>query len=258
MTLMVAGLGLVILLLAFVFSMLGLGGAMLYIPVFTWFGFGMKDVAIPTGLLLNGVTALSASVFYLRARMVDVRGAIPMIVTSFLAAPAGALITRYVATDVLKLLFSIGMLVAGAKMLLSTSRQEPTALLPFHTRALLTGAAGLLVGFVAGLLGIGGGFLFVPVLMAMGYPTKQAAATSSFVVVFSSFSGFAGHVAEGHYDWKIMSIGLLAVIIGSQIGARVMKEEMKAPWIKAMFGLLLLGVAVKFSWPVVGRYLTGH
>ena len=53
-------LGLIILFLAFLFSMLGLGGSMLYIPVFTWFGLEMKSVAIPTGLLLNGVTALSA------------------------------------------------------------------------------------------------------------------------------------------------------------------------------------------------------
>ena len=59
----------IILLLAFIFSMLGLGGAMLYIPVFTWFGFAMKSVAIPTGLLLNGVTALSAAIYYLRAKM---------------------------------------------------------------------------------------------------------------------------------------------------------------------------------------------
>ena len=248
-------LGFVILVLAFLFSMLGLGGAMLYIPVFTWFGFGMKTVAIPTGLLLNGVTALSAGIFYLRAKMVDVRGAIPMIVTSFIAAPVGAVMTRFVPTDILKILFSVAMLFAGSKMLLSRSRPEPTELLPFGKRALLTGAAGLFVGFVAGLLGIGGGFLFVPLLMAMGYPTKQAAATSSFVVVFSSFSGFAGHVAEGHYDWRIMVMGLVAVIIGSQIGAKVMKEQMKARWIKEMFGVLLLGVAVKFSWPVITQLL---
>ena len=58
----------VILVLAFIFSMLGLGGAMLYIPVFHWFGYDFKSVAIPTGLLLNGITALSAAIYYLRAK----------------------------------------------------------------------------------------------------------------------------------------------------------------------------------------------
>jgi uncharacterized membrane protein YfcA len=248
-------LGLVILLLAFVFSMLGLGGAMLYVPVFTWFGFEMKSVAIPAGLLLNGVTVLSAAIYYLRARMVDVRGAIPMVVTSLIAAPAGAVLTRFVPTEMLKILFSLGMLVAGAKMLLSSAAPEPTELVPFGKRAVLTGATGLLVGFLAGLLGIGGGFLFVPTLIAVGYPTKRAAATSAFVVVFSSFSGFAGHVAEGHYDWRVMLIGLIAVIVGAQVGAKVMNERMKARWIKQIFGVLLLGVAVKFSWPIIFHLL---
>ena len=248
--------GFVILTLAFLFSMLGLGGALLYVPVFTWFGFEMKSVAIPTGLLLNGVTVLAATVYYLRAKMVDVRGSIPMIVTSLIAAPVGAILTRFVPTDTLKILFSLGMLIAGSKMLLSSSAAEPTELVPFGKRALLTGAAGLFIGFLAGLLGIGGGFLFVPVLIAMGYPTKQAAATSAFVVVFSSFSGFAGHVAEGHYDWRVMVIGLIAVVVGAQVGAKVMNEKMKGRWIKQIFGVLLLGVAIKFSWPIISGLLS--
>ncbi|MGV6847356.1 MAG: sulfite exporter TauE/SafE family protein [Marinibacterium sp.] len=248
-------LGLVVLVLAFLFSMLGLGGAMLYVPVFTWFGFPMKTVAIPTALLLNGVTALSASIFYLRAGMADWRGALPMIATSLVAAPLGAMVTHLVPTDLLKILFAIAMVAAGLKMLMSRSKPEPTALLPFGKRALLTATAGLFIGFIAGLLGIGGGFLFVPVLMAMGYPTKQAAATSSVVVVLSSFSGFAGHLAQSQMDWSVMAIGLVAAIVGSQIGAKVMKEKMKARWIKSMFAVLLLGVAIKFAWPVVAQWL---
>ncbi|WP_417808161.1 sulfite exporter TauE/SafE family protein [Thioclava sp.] len=242
--------GLVIGVLAFIFSMLGLGGAMVYIPAFTWFGFDMKTVAIPTGLLLNGVTALSAATYYLRANMVDIRGSVPLIVTSLIAAPIGAQVTPYVSTDALKVLFAIAMVLSGAKMLLSSGKPEPTALMPFRKRAILTGVAGLGIGFLAGLLGIGGGFLFVPMLIAMGYPTKQAAATSSFVVIFSSFSGFAGHVAQGNYNWWLMGICLVAVIIGSQIGAKVMNEKMKARWIKRLFGVLLIGVAIKFVWPI--------
>lgn len=101
---------------------------------------------------------------------------------------------------------------------------------------------------IAGLLGIGGGFLFVPLMLAMGYPTKQAAATSAFVVIFSSFSGFAGHVTEGHFNWPLMAATGIAVIIGAQAGAYVMKEKMKARWIKQMFAVVLLAVAVKLLW----------
>jgi uncharacterized membrane protein YfcA len=242
----------VILLLSFIFAMLGLGGAMLYIPAFHWFAYDFKSVAIPTGLLLNGITALSAAIFYYRAKMVDVKGSIPLIVTSFIGAPIGAYFTKMVSTDVLILLFAIAMIFAGGKMLLSAGQPEKDRMMPTGKRMILMGIAGLFIGFIAGLLGVGGGFLFVPLMIAMGYKTKHAAATSSFVVVFSSFSGFAGHVAEGHFNWPLMITTAIAVLIGGQIGARVMKDKMKAKWIKQMFAVVLLGVAAKLLLKLYG------
>ena len=238
----------VILLLSFVFSMLGLGGAMLYIPVFHWFGFDFKSVAIPTGLLLNGITALSAAVYYLRAKMVDVKGSMPLIITSFVGAPVGAYFTRFFPTRTLILLFALAMVFAGGRMLLTSGRADKEEMMSYRWRLLLMGIGGVLIGFIAGLLGVGGGFLFVPIMLILGYKTKQAAATSSFVVIFSSFSGFAGHIAEGRFHWPLMVATTIAVIIGSQIGAKVMKEKMKAKWIKQMFAVVLLGVAVKLLW----------
>lgn len=238
----------IIFVLGFIFSMLGLGGAMLYIPVFHWFGFDFKSVAIPTGLFLNSLTALSAAIYYYRAKMVDVKGAAPMILAAIIAAPIGAHFTHLMPTHILMVLFSIAMIASGSKMLLSVSHKEPTSLLAFKKRAIITGIASLFIGFTSGLLGIGGGFLFVPMMMAVGYPTKQAAATSAFIVLFSSFSGFLGHVAEGHFNIPLLIYTSIAVVIASQIGARVMKDKMKAKWIKQIFGILLIAVAVKLSW----------
>ncbi len=248
MPVILISISMIILALSFVFAMLGLGGAMLYIPVFHWFAFDFKSVAIPTGLLLNGITALSASIYYLKEKMVDVRGAIPLIITSFIGAPLGAYFTKMVSTDVLILLFAIAMIFAGGKMLISSGQPEKTEMMSAGKRMIFMGMGGLVIGFIAGLLGVGGGFLFVPMMIAMGYETKTAAATSAFVVIFSSFSGFAGHIAEGHFDWTLMAATAIAVIIGSQIGAKVMKEKMKAKWIKQMFAVVLLGVAAKLIW----------
>ena len=69
------------------FSMLGLGGGMLYVPIFKWLGFPLKAVAIPLGLLLNGVTTLSAFLRYTREGLVDFRGGLP-------AAISGLVLTR--------------------------------------------------------------------------------------------------------------------------------------------------------------------
>ena len=243
-----ASITIVILVLSFIFSMLGLGGAMLYIPVFHWFGFDFKSVAIPTGLLLNGITAFSAAVFYLRSKMVDVKGSIPLIISSFIGAPLGAFLTSLVPTRTLVLLFALCMVFAGGRMLLTSTSPDKETMMPFQRRAILMAVGGFFIGMVAGLLGVGGGFLFVPLMLAMGYPTKQAAATSAFVVIFSSFSGFAGHIAEGHFNWPLMIATSIVVVVGSQIGAKVMKEKMKAKWIKQMFAVVLLAVAVKLLW----------
>ena len=235
----------VVTVLAFIFSMIGLGGAMLYVPLLHWFGFDFKTEAIPTGLLLNGITAVSAAIGYFRLKMVDVKGSVLLIASSFLGAPVGAYLTSLVPTRILILLFAASMLFAGGRMLLTANRPDKEAMMEALSRYLIMGSGGFLIGLIAGLLGIGGGFLFVPMMLAMGYPTKRAAATSSFVVIFSSFSGFAGHLAEGHFNWPLMFCTTIGVIVGSQVGAKVMKEKMKAKWIKQMFAVVLLGVGLK-------------
>ncbi len=101
------------------------------------------------------------------------------------------------------------------------------------------------------ILGCGWGSLFVPLLIALGYPTKQAVATCSLIVVFSSFAGFSSHVAEGHFEPKLLLFTTFAVIAGSQTGARLMRYKMKAKWIKRLFGLVLLLVALKLGLKVL-------
>jgi len=237
--------------IACVFSMLGLGGALLYIPLFKWFGFDFKTVAIPTGLFLNGITALSAAVYYLRAGMVDVRGAVPMALASLVGAPIGAYFTHFVSSEKLVLFFAMAMFIAGARMLLVSSQPEPKKLLSYTKRVFIASVASFFIGFLAGFLGIGGGFLFVPLLIALGYPTKQAAATCALIVVFSSFSGFLGHAVEGRFEPKLLLLATFAVIAGSQLGARIMRHKMKAKWIKRLFGLVLIVVALKLGLKVV-------
>ena len=54
------------------------------------------------------------------------------------------------------------------------------------------------------MLGVGGGNFIVPVLVWLGFNPKKASATTSFIVIFSSFSGFLGHATLGHMDIKLL------------------------------------------------------
>jgi hypothetical protein len=233
--------------LAVLFSTLGLGGAILYAPLLNGLGFDFKTVAIPTALALNGLTTGSAALAYARAGLVDWRGGLPMAITALIAAPLGAQGARYLPAEDLMLLFAVGMVLAGARMVSTAGRAEPTALVPPRRRIALTAAGGLAVGAIAGLLGIGGGFLVLPLLVAVGYPTRRAIATGAFVITFASFSGFLGHAAIGHVDWPLLFGAGVAVILGSQLGAHLMRHRLETRWLKRGFGLLLIGVALKFG-----------
>ncbi|MCX7169060.1 MAG: TSUP family transporter, partial [Proteobacteria bacterium] len=68
----------IILAASFLFAMLGLGGGMVYVPILNWAGYDLKAVAIPLGLLLNGLNTLLALIPFARARLVDWGGALPM------------------------------------------------------------------------------------------------------------------------------------------------------------------------------------
>lgn len=232
------------------FSMLGLGGAMLYVPTFKWLELPLKTVAIPLGLLLNGVTSLSAFLRYWREGLVDFRGGLPAALAAIIAAPLGAWCMFYVSRDALLLLFAGFTAFAGAYSLKAGAREaaEP----PSHRRRLFIGLAlGGGEGFVGGLLGVGGGFIVAPVLMAMGFPTKRAVATTSFIVTFASISGFAAHAAAGRFDATLTAVTLVAAIAGSQLGAWFMAARAKPAWIKRSYGGLLLAVAAKLSWDVL-------
>lgn len=104
-------------------------------------------------------------------------------------------------------------------------------------------------GFIGALLG--GGFIVAPVLMALGFPTKRAVATTSFIVTFASVSGFAAHVAAGRFDAMLTATTLVAAVAGSQIGAWFMASRDKPTWVKRLYGGLLLAVAAKLIWDVL-------
>ena len=230
---------------SFLFAMLGLGGGMIYVPVLKWAGFDVKAVAIPLGLLLNGLNTLLALIPYSRKKLVDWKGGMAMAVAALVFAPLGAYTAQFVPVKTLLILFAVAVLAAAVRMVFFAKNPEPEQIMPLKKRSIIGGGVGAFAGFMGGMLGLGGGFIIAPILMWMGYKTKQAAATTAFVVTFSSFSGYLGHVAEGHFNWTLTIIVVIAVIVGSQLGGSFMSGKAKPKWVKTLYAVVLFAVAIK-------------
>jgi uncharacterized membrane protein YfcA len=235
----------IILVISIVFSMLGVGGGLVYVPLFFFLGFPVH-IAISTSLLLNGLTTLSAAVIYIKERMVDIRLAAPLIISSGIGAPVGAYTTSYVDIKVILALVSSMLIFGALRMWFSVERREEFVEVSLLRKLFSGSIIGFSIGFIAGLLGVGGGMFIVPLLIfALKIPTKISVATTAFIVVFSSFTGFITHYSIGHFDLGFALPVAVCAVIGGQIGSRIMVKKLSGSMIRRLFGIVLFLLAIK-------------
>ncbi|MBP6871456.1 MAG: sulfite exporter TauE/SafE family protein [Bacteroidales bacterium] len=240
----------IISLASFIFAMLGLGGGMVYVPVLNWAGFDMKEVAIPLGLLLNGLNTALVLIPFARKKLVDWKGGAVMAVSALIASPLGAMTSSHVPVQTLKILFAAMVVAAALRTLWASRHAEPETMMSMKKRSIIGFFVGSFAGFIGGMLGLGGGFIIAPILMMMGYKTKEAAATTALVVTFSSISGYFGHVAQGEMNWPLTIVVIIAVIVGSQLGGRYMTQKAKSKQVKMVYAIVLLLIAIKMVFDV--------
>jgi uncharacterized membrane protein YfcA len=117
---------------------------------------------------------------------------------------------------------------------------------------------GSFAGYLGGLLGVGGGNFIVPVLVWLGFNPKKAAATTAFIVIFSSFSGFLGHASLGNIDMQLLAFCATGSVAGALFGAYLMKKKLSGKQVKVAIGLILYLIAVKMIWDLIKwDYLSG-
>lgn len=248
MTLYLLG-GLAVLVGSGVMAMAGLGAAFLFVPMFYYLGVPLGQ-ATSTGLLLNAVSLSAATITYARARMIDWRVGIPVLVAAVLLAPIGARLTVHVDRDVLLGLFAAFLVFAGAMMLFYRPPSAGRELTPGREAVVGVGL-GSTAGFLGGLLGVGGGNIILPGLNWLGLDAKRAAATTALAVVFSSLSGFLGHVALGGLDATFLITMAVLAATGSLLGSRYMKSKLTAAQLKRFIGVLLWVIATKMIWDLI-------
>jgi len=230
-------------------TLIGAGGGFVLVPILLLV-YPNEKTELITGISLAVVffNALSGSLAYARMKRVDYKSGILFSIATIPGAILGALSTAYVPRGVFDLLFGVLMIVAaiylwtsgGEESAVRSYRKGDSGSDPRRRRMLrdLTDAEGvryhyaynpvtgvllsLVVGFISSLLGVGGGFIHVPILTRLlDFPVHIATATSHFVLAIMSLTGTLVHVAQGVFVRGIRRTTMLAigVLIGAQGGA---------------------------------------
>jgi uncharacterized membrane protein YfcA len=236
---------------SFILTMVGLGGGLIFSPLFILLKFPVTT-AVSASLFLNGIAAISASITYFRKKMVDIRTGLPLLLASTLCAPLGAMLTNRINLDVFTAILALVIFMAAIRMLFS-KKIESEGIDVGDARRIIGGCGiGFVIGIMAGLLGIGGGVFIVPLLIyVLKIPTKTAAATSIFIVVFSSFSGFITHISLAATDWKFILMAAIFSFTGGQLGSKIMAEKLKGRTVRQIFGAVLMVFVFKLIQRVI-------
>jgi len=225
---------------------------MVHMPLLIWFGHPLKPVAQPIALLLNGLTALTATITYARKSMIDWQVALPMAGVTLAGALLGGISAKYIPNNILIILFTAVIFVVLVRTILSLRSKETKDFSDLDKKYLVIAmGAALIIAFISSMIGLGGGSLLVPVLIWLSYPTKRAAAISSFLVSVSSASALAGRIGNLHASWTLVIFLVVVVVAGAAIGSRLMVTKIKPEQIKYGYSLFMIAIAVKLILPLV-------
>lgn len=250
-------LSIIFLLISLLFSMLGLGGGILYVPVLIFSKISIHNAAaISLSIIL--VTSLSALFVFLKNKLVDWKLALLIDPPTDVMAFLGGYYSVYFSEDILKFILVFALILAATFMmrkagLKTYSSSKKTWWIwnrnfngrRYDVNLSITLPITAGIGLLAGMIGITGGIIKLPLMVLLcGVPMDIAIATSTVMVAATALFGLFGHVLVGHFDWNIVIPLGIAAFIGGQIGSRLSVKTDKEK-MKKIFGFLLIVIAIK-------------
>lgn len=233
--------------IAVVYSSAGFGGGSSYLAVLSLFPFDFVDIRI-IALVCNIVVVIGSVFLFYNNGYLKLKRIWPLILFSIPMAFLGG---RYQIDErIFFLILGMVLLIAALLMLFRNNMIEiESKRLPKLPNGIIGGG----IGFLSGLVGIGGGVFLSPVLhLTRWNETKVIAATTALFILVNSLAGLAGQLASNplNVDIKILLILISVVFIGGQVGSRISIKKWLPSTVKKVTGFLILIVAIRilFQW----------
>lgn len=236
-------------------GLLGVGGAVVLIPLMhalpPWVGAGALTMNQVAGLTMIQVlvSAISGWVVHRRGGFTHTR------TIAFIGVPLGAcsllgaILSKFMPGDALTLVFGVVVLVALLLMLQTADARKAgnndETPFRFHPwRFMLTGGT---IGLASGILGAGGGFVLIPAMIRiLKMPVRMAVGSSLGIIFIGALAGSAGKIMTLQVEWLYVPSLLLGAIPASLLGSRI-SHRLPAAHLRAML-MILIGIILLMTW----------
>lgn len=228
----------------------GASGVLVLVPILSTFFSVPLDIILGTSLFVDVIASISVSFAYARAKNVEVRSTLWILIGSLLGAQIGSFFAISVSKVLIMLVLSFCVLFFGIKMWRTGStknKHHDNSLLvseessSYFRTPLAMSLGGLIIGLSTGVFGAGGGLtVFLFLFYFLKFPLKKAVGTSTFIMLLTALSGVVGYAENGHLNI------FLGVVVGGSAAVGGVLSSVLANRIKEEFLARIIGVTFIF------------
>lgn len=229
---------------AILYSSVGFGGGSSYLAILALSGIVFTQIRA-TSLLCN-IVVVSGNVFlYYQQKNINLKKITPLILCSIPLAYLGGYLK--INQQFFFILLGFTLLFAAITIWFSKNIVSKNDIKK-NQNILKNGVFGSIIGFISGMVGIGGGIFLAPLLHLTNWDfPKKIAATASVFILVNSITGLLGQYSNPDFqiDWHLTSILLVTVFIGGQIGSRMSNSLFSPIQLKRATAILIAFVSVR-------------
>ena len=232
--------------IAFIYASVGFGGGSSYLAILALYALPFKEMRL-IALICNIIVVTGGTIIFIKNKQVNWNKILPLALVSVPMAFLGA--TIKLSQDTFFVILGCSLIVAAVLLWIKTRRSDAENIITTGKYSYIKdGLIGGAIGFLSGMVGIGGGIFLSPLLNLIKWDTaKRIAATASVFILVNSVAGIAGQLTTLQTDFNYTRIILLcvAVFLGGQLGSRMGAIKFNPLVIRRLTAILVFAAGVE-------------